>query len=313
MHHFLTCNQNINYNASLVPISLLVGAQKKTPDCHIFWTYFSRLHQSLDSPRLTPSNHRDNGTPPLPSTKNEEFSPLLTEMIHTTLADQTKIGWDNALKGILAFSWTQIAKYGNQQTGEAERRIQAALNQLYTRNQSMWRGRNEMLHGSSETELSCIYTMESAAIRYYHSRPHLLAACDRHYYCERSLLSILQGSPSTRCRWLRRVRSARAAYLKDGRLQTRITGYFNSKQDETTTASNIHQHPLHPSDIPKTRDDSMSFPNQARPSSRRQQLQRRHATIQSMITRFYPSARPPDLNPDTTHEQPQTFNQIPRI
>ena len=234
-------------------------------------------------------------------------------MIHTTLADQTKIGWDNALKGILAFSWTQIAKHGNQQTGAAEKRIQSALTQLYTRNQSMWRGRNEMLHGSSETELSCIYTMESAAIRYYHSRPHLLSACDRHY-CERSLLSILQGSPSTRRRWLRRVRSARAAYLKDGRLQTRITGYFNSKQDETTTASDIHQHPLHPSDIPKTRDDSRSFPNQARPSSRRQQLQRRHATIQSMITRFYPSARPPDSNPDTTHETTRkTFNQIPRI
>ena len=155
MHHFLTCNQNINYKASLVPISLLVGAQKKTPNRHIFWTIF-----------LDCINHWIQYSPCLPTTeimctssavaKNEEFSPLLTEMIHTTLADQTKIGWDNALKCILALSWAQIAKYGNQSTGEAERRIQAALNQLYTRNQSMWRGWNEMLHGSSETEL-CVH------------------------------------------------------------------------------------------------------------------------------------------------------------
>ena len=166
------------------------------PDRHIFWTIFLECINNwiLHSPNLPTVD-----TLPQLVATHKDFSPELQDMIYRTLEDQTRIGWDNALKGILAQGWTQIAKYGNQPIQEATRRIQDALKRLYNRNMNMWKGRNESLHGASETELTRIYTMDSAAIRYYHSRPHLLAACDRHY-CERPILSILRGSPSTRRR-----------------------------------------------------------------------------------------------------------------
>jgi hypothetical protein len=90
---------------------------------------------------------------------------------------------------------------------EAERRIQTVIKGLCIRTASLWKGRNNQLHGSKEQEEACIYSAESATIRYYHSRPHLLGITDRHY-CEKPLLAILRGSPSTRRRWIRRVRAS---------------------------------------------------------------------------------------------------------
>ena len=65
--------------------------------------------------------------------------------------DQNQIGWDNALVGMLASSWTEVARHGNQPTWEADRRIQSAIKGLFRRTTSMWKGRNTQLHGSSAT------------------------------------------------------------------------------------------------------------------------------------------------------------------
>jgi hypothetical protein len=179
-------------------------------------------------------------------------------------------------------------------------------------------------HGPKELVDAQIYTAESATIRYYHSRPHLLGATDRHY-CERPLLSILRGSPSSRRRWIRRVRFARADYLKDGRLQTKITGYYplmnngpdlsslNDPENPTSNTPGIHpkagtQEPLPTQDIEATTHNLL--PAQVHRSPRCQQIHRRHVTTQSMITRFYPSARPPDMTTDQTSD---IRTEIPRI
>lgn len=223
------------------------------------------------------------------------------------MEDQNQIGWDNALVGLLANSWTDVARHGNQPMWEADRRIQSAIKGLFRRTASMWKGRNNQLHGSKEMEDSGTYTAESATIRYYHSRPHLLSLTDRHY-CKRPLLSILRGSPATRRRWLRRVRLARADYIKDGRLQTQIIEFFPHRPDDrqlndthddmksycrNQLAAEINRTTTHPNQGDENLNNAQQSSQHTQ--SKPKQHSRRQITAQSLITSFYPSGRHPIL------------------
>ena len=146
-----------------------------------------------------------------------------------------------------------------------------------------------------------------------HSRPHLLGLTDRHY-CEKLLLTILRGSLATRRQWLMRVRLARADYVKDHQIPTKITGYFiNYAGLQSSQALDpVRAPPKHlntkitsldlittQGNKPQTRTP---FHSQERLPSRQQQLTRRHVKAQSLITRFFPSARPPDLAINWDHD-----------
>jgi hypothetical protein len=194
----------------------------------------------------------------------------------------------------MARSWTQIATYGNQSIREAERRIQDALQRLNTRNIRMWKRRNETLHGTSETELTRIYTMNSAAIRYYHSRPHLLAAGDRHYCDGQPILTMLRGSTSTRHRWLVQVQQAHAAYIKDGKKQTTMTSFFRIAPNFSSSYG------------PK-----MLQTGQLRIRALGVGPHNTPVKTQRMITKFFPSACPLDNQiqaPQRLHHSPQDKN-----
>jgi hypothetical protein len=168
-----------------------------------------------------------------------------------------------------------------------KQRIQDAIHRLHSQNYRMWKGHNNALHGgTSENELSIIYTLESFAIRHYHSQPHLLAAGDCHY-CAHSLISILHSSPSTQCCWLLRVWRARAAYIKDGRQQTQMTMYF---QGHNQCSLPVELQP----DIPIINTTVIPQPKVTQSWRQQQQLPQRCITTQSLIARFFPSARPPD-------------------
>jgi hypothetical protein len=149
--------------------------------------------------------------------------------------------------------------------------------------------------------MTIIYSTESAAIRYYHSRPHLLSLRNRHY-CERPLLTILKGAPASWRRWLMRVRQARANYIKDGRLQTRMTEHFNRRSVQHTTADTQ----------PATNQDVHTNDTNRRVSkSNRRQHQFRRTRTQEVITSFFPSARPPDLLASPTSAL-TSITKIPR-
>jgi hypothetical protein len=168
----------------------------------------------------------------------------------------------------------------------SKRRIRDAIQRLHSRNYSMWKGRNNALHGTSENEPLSIYTLELSAIRHYHSRPHLLAAGDRHY-CARSLISILCSSPSIRRCWLLRVRQAQAAYIKDGSQQTQMTMCF---QGQNQCSLPLELQP----DIPIINATVIPQPKVTQSWRQQQQLPQSCITTQSLITRFFPSARPLD-------------------
>ena len=228
-------------------------------------------------------------SPILPHFDYHTLSPDLLDGIRRVLHDQTMIGWDHALTGLLAKSWIGVANSGNQSDSGSDRRLYTGLKGILSRAHSMWQARNQALHGSSETEESRIYTTESATIRYYHSRPHLLGVSDQHY-CTQSLLRILRGSPSTRRRWLMRVRKARAAFLKDGQHQRRITAYYrmvkSAPPQQAPDAQTIQWHGA--VDTRRTDQDRIQLLSR-----------QRRPTKQSIITTFFPSARPPD--PHHTH------------
>ena len=280
-HHFLHCGQNPHYISSWTELLTTFTESTKTPyhpfnvvllDCIDQWLLNSSKLPSMDypsTPTLTYSN----------------FPPSTQEAISTAMADQNKIGWDNALAGILAISWLDVARHGNRPPWEAERSIQAGIKGLFSRAQRLWEGRNQALHGPKEQELTTTYTVESAAIRYYHSKPYLLATGDRHY-CQRPLLQLLRGAPGTRRRWLMRVRQARAAYIRrDGRHQRQLTSYFTFKEPaRPPTDSTIEE---------QTQPHCINRRLTSTPLSRLQNPRRR-IKMQSTISSFFPSARPPN-------------------
>jgi len=139
-----------------------------------------------------------------------------------------------------------------------------------------------MLHKSDKDDENKYISLESAEIRHYFHQPHLLSVHDQHY-CQGNVLTILQGRPSFRRRWLMRVRRARAALLKDQLRQSRITSYFNRtnfvRAPSETTRSDDKQPPTrNPRPLPTTDHYSLR---------------------QQRIYHFFPG-RPPDLHGDST-------------
>ena len=151
----------------------------------------------------------------------------------------------------------------------------------------LWLGRNEILHQHQDDKDQTIYSMESAELQFYHSNPNLVPTSDQHYCRNITLNKLLKSRPSVRRRWLKRVKTARAAYLIDGQNQQLVTRYMIP--------------------LPSTQD-SINTP-------RTQRLQRKPAngdtrtthtnTAQQRMTKFFP------VDPQTTHiQQPKILRPL---
>ena len=113
---------------------------------------------------------------------------------------------------------------GNRQSGTIIQRVQGY-------NQLMWKGRNDALHKCNKDDANKFLSLESAEIRHYFQQ---LPVQDRHY-CQGNILKILQSRPAFRRRWLKQVRRARAALIKDQLRQSRITSFFTRHQEHEET------------------------------------------------------------------------------
>jgi hypothetical protein len=211
---------------------------------------------------------------------------FLVEPLQQAIQEQTHIGWQAALKGFLSLTWLRMASI-NQLNHEkldhkaGRYRIHKALNALQNFARTIWLGRNEALHQDKETSDTQVYSAESAEIRHYHSNPTLLPASDVHYCKNVTLNRLIQSRPSVRRRWLRRVRQARANFLRDGDLQKSITTYL--------TPTN----PRHIIQPARTQRVSTT----AHP---------RTTTTQQRMTSFFPG-RPPDFH-NSIPGNPSLFN-----
>jgi hypothetical protein len=204
------------------------------------------------------------------------FPPHMKQTLADALSEQTKIGWIPALQGFLSKQWSVLASMSlltqtKLDPSAGRSRTHQALKATATLTRSLWLGRNDALHKAQETVDSLAYNAESAELRRYHANPHLLPVSDQHYTAT-SLSRLLTSRPSVRRRWLRRVRTARASFLRDGNQQRSITTYMHRT--------------ARPPRLPTTAPPTVSTT-----------VHLRTVTTQQRMTRFFPG-RPPD--PPTT-------------
>ena len=104
-------------------------------------------------------------------------------------------------------------------------RLRYLLKSMFALTTTIWRGRNERLHGDSISKANSANRLEDNEIRYYHTQPELLLTTDRHY-CERPLDLILKSTPTNRRRWLRQVKPARHRRLTDRQTQSQLPQFY---------------------------------------------------------------------------------------
>ena len=211
--HLLRCKENPVYSSSLTQLR----RELVTRDTHPF-RYL--IMEGIE--------HWLNDTPFAPQIL--QYPCHLHDHIQAALEAQSRIGWEEALSGFLSTHWSSLSSCdmyvpASTDTDLGAKRMRACISSIYEHSQRTWIARNEVLHSHEDAQLSNIRYAETAEIRALHQQPHLLQAGDRHY-CERSLARLLNGPPSTRRRWLRRVRKSMDEHRRDGGRQSLITNYF---------------------------------------------------------------------------------------
>ena len=201
-----------------------------------------------------------------------KLSPTMQAILVTAIEQQTIIGWPAAMKGYLSIQWLHLASVDgtfSAITPVGRHRTQKSISALFEFSRFLWLGRNEALHSDQDQGDALVYSAESAELRHFHSDPSLLPHADRHY-CVISLNRLLRSRPFVRRRWLRRVRTARANFLRDGSFQQNITKYFQ---------------PTPGTPVPRNQEDSISISQYA---------SARSTTTQQRMTSYF-TGRPPDL------------------
>ena len=161
---------------------------------------------------------------------------------------------------------------GKLNLSAGQSRTHTALKAVTLVVREIWLGRNEVLHQHQDETDQKIYLMESAELCQYHSNPTLIQTSDQHYCRNITLTKLLHSRPSVRRRWLRRVKTACAAYLKDGTNQQQVTQYMVATPPTCNVSTRLANHPPE------------NTPNRTR----------RHSnTTQQRMTAFFPG-RPPD-------------------
>ena len=202
--------------------------------------------------------------------QNDNFPPHLNEMLRLAINEQTLIGWHQLLLGyilskkLLLFAAMDTPNIGKMTLSAGQSRTCKALKAVTLMVWELWLGSNNVLHKYKDAADQQIYFVESAEIRHFHSTPTLIPTLDQqeHNCWNITLNKLLQSFPSVHRQWLlHRVKTARAAYLKDGQNQQTVTQYMeriplmtqsterlaNPSQKHTAHAktphSNGHQHP----------------------------------------------------------------------
>ena len=215
MLHFLTCNHNVSMRESLLSLKTDLCGKDGHPVCHLLYSGLHHVYTQQDG---------------LYNPNLEAYPVHLHTKIREALDSQAKIGWTQATKGFLSSRWRDLAAIAMFQSGVRDEtkgniRLRSIVNGIYEHSLRLWKARNEMLHNKTDSDLSRVRSSETAEIISMHANPELLRFSDR-YLCSRPLDTLLSSAPSTRRRWLRRVKFSRALQDRDGARQSLITAFF---------------------------------------------------------------------------------------
>jgi hypothetical protein len=214
IHHFLHCHKNPN-RAKSIEAMLTTILKDNHPSRPAF---ASCIEQHLQRPRQQ-----------IQCTAHQ-LSSHFNDTLQTAIEEQMQIGWHHLLLGYMSKKWLMLSSMdtstGTLNLAAGRNRIHSALKAITLLVRELWLGRNQVLHQHKDEKDQEIYSMESAELRHYHSNPKLLQSSDQHYCNNMTLNKLLQSHPSVRRRWLKRVKTSRAAYLKDGQNQQTISKYM---------------------------------------------------------------------------------------
>jgi len=137
-------------------------------------------------------------------------------------------------------------------------------------------------------------SIDDLEISQYHKEAELLLAEDR-FYCEQSLHKLLNGSQSTKRRWLHRVKLSRARKVHQDNIQPRITQFFpthnnRSKPDTIRPRPNRRPMSLSASRPTTTQEPPTRFPGVHNPNP--PVSAKRTVTTQQLLTKFLKERAP---------------------
>jgi hypothetical protein len=158
-----------------------------------------------------------------------QYPAHFSSLIESALSSQQEISWHSAIKGYFSRDWADMAQFemhtNIRDSRKGAKRMMQIISAICAHVRRLWIARNGCLHDTSDVDTQS-QSAQAIEIQYYHSRPHLLCQGDQHY-CQRSLSRLLSGPPSTRRRWLRKVKQSSAELTKDGTTnQSLITSFF---------------------------------------------------------------------------------------
>ena len=160
----------------------------------------------------------------------DSYPEHLRSLIMEALSSQRDIGWHQATKGFLSKKWRELASkslynIGNSDQTKGLQSMKSTLDAIHAHCIRIWLSRNQALHSNDDDAVQEIRSAERAEIQLLHGQPDSMRTADR-YLCSRSLQKLLDSSPSTCRRWLRRVKASRELHSKDGSQQSLITSFF---------------------------------------------------------------------------------------
>ena len=213
--HLLQCTSNPVYKSSLESLRTDICQTEAHPARHLI--YAGLAHYSSQAE--------------IPFAPNLDAYPMhLRPAIQAALESQEEIGWPQAMKGFLSSRWRDLASLAMFHIGSSDDEkglssMQRVLHAIHAHNIRLWTSRNQVLHSTDDEDLVTIRSGETAEITKMYGQPDLMRLADRHL-CSRSLPKLLKSAPSTRRRWLRRVKLSRELYSRDGSRQVLITSFL---------------------------------------------------------------------------------------
>ena len=148
------------------------------------------------------------------------------------LHDQLRIGWFAGFKGFLSRHWISLASMSmsssiDRNIAEGSNRLRTLIKASSTLALTLWKGRNDVLHRSTDDGIKQANRLEDDVIRDYYSKPELLSSFDQHYISSRPLAKLLTSSRSNRRRWLRQVQLSRARRLTSTGSQPTLFHFYS--------------------------------------------------------------------------------------
>ena len=151
---------------------------------------------------------------------------VVDQLATQAYVEQTHLGWDAILRGHLSVGWRKVYRHANRTADEhnMDTLFRRLLRKLLQFSLSIWKHRNEVLHGENfeaakAVELSMVQAKVAEAYEQYEQGQLVLLERDRYLFTKRSKDERLQGDVDMMMCWLRIVEVALSSQERQRKVQ----------------------------------------------------------------------------------------------